>query len=241
MDPNAPIKKQRSPLFYVVLGCGGLMALTMVGFIVAGLLMYRAGKGFVEGMTDPTQKAANVQKMLGTTPTGYFPIMTMSIPLMMDVAMLGDQESLEDGGVTDFDRGFMYLRVFANEQSNRAKDFFDGKESDTRALKNSGLNVDVKDILRRGTLTTGNGSVVKYVATRGTVDSPNGQSQNEARSGLNTLMYFECAGDTAVRLGVWMMKDVNPELSTEKLQLEGTVADEAQIVGFIRPLTPCGK
>ncbi len=240
MDPNAPPKKQRSPLFYVAIGCGGLMALILIGFAVAGLLLVRAGKGFVDGMTDPTQKAANVQKMLGVAPVGYFPIMTLSIPLMMDIALLGDQEPLPDGGTADFDRGFMYFRVIANEQSNRAKDFFDGKDSDTSALKGSGVNVDAKDILRRGALKTANGTSVKYVATRGTMDTQ-GQHKQESKPGLNTVMFFECPGDTAVRLGVWMMKDPDPELPVNQLQLEGTVADESQIAGFIKPLTPCGK
>ena len=240
MDPNAPIKKQRSPLFYVAIGCGGLMALIFVVFAIGGLLVVRAGKGLVDGMTDPTQKAANVQKMLGTAPIGYFPMMTLSIPLMMDMALLGDKEPLADGGFTDFDRGFMYFRVIANEQSNRAKDFFDGKDNDTSALKGSGVNVDAKDILRRGALKTASGTTVKYVATRGTMDTQ-GQRQHESKSGLNTVMYFECPGDTAVRLGVWMMKDADPDLATEQLKLEGTVADEGQIAGFIKPLTPCGK
>ena len=35
MDPNAPVKKQRSPLFYVLIGCGGLMALIVLGFVIA--------------------------------------------------------------------------------------------------------------------------------------------------------------------------------------------------------------
>jgi len=240
MDPNAPLKKQRSPLFYVAIGCGSLLALIVVGFLVAGLLLFRAGKGLVDGMTDPTQKAANVQKMLGTPPPGYFPMMTFSIPLMMDMAMLSDKEPLADGGFADFDRAFMYFRVIANEQSNKAKDFFDGKDSDTSALKGSGVNVDAKDILRRGALKTGNGTMVKYVATRGTMDTQ-GQRRQEAKSGLNTVMYFECPRDSAVRMGVWMMKDSDPELPSNQLQLEGTVADEGQIAAFIKPLTPCGK
>src|SRR5688500_11517634 len=127
MDPNAPVKKQRSPLFYVAIGCGSLLALIMVGFAVVAFVLVSAGKGMVDGLTDPNQKAANVQKMLGTAPPGYHPVMTFSIPLMMDMALLGDQPMLTDGGVPEFDRQFVYFRVIANEQSNRAKDFFDGK------------------------------------------------------------------------------------------------------------------
>jgi hypothetical protein len=241
MDPNAPVKPQRSPLFYVAIGCGGLLALILVGFLVAGLLLFRAGKGMVDGMTDPTQKAANVQKMLGAAPVGYFPMMTLSVPLFMDMALLGDKAMLADGGFAEFDRGFMYFRIIANEQSNRAKDFFDGKDNDTSALKGSGVNVDAKDILRRGALKTTNGTTVKYVATRGTMDTQGQRQKEEAKSGLNTVMYFECPGDTAVRLGVWMMKDPDPDLATDQLKLDGTVADEGQIADFIKPLTPCGK
>ena len=241
MDPNAPVKQQRSPLFYVLIGCGGLLALIMIGFAVAGFLVYRAGKGMVDGMTDPNQKAANVQKMLGAAPAGYHPVMTFSVPLMMDMAMLGDQPQLADGGFPEFDRQFIYFRVIANEQSNRAKEFFDGEGTDTSALQGSGVNVDAKDILRRGALKTANGTAVKYVATRGTMDTQQGRARQDATPGLNTLMYYECNGDTAVRMGVWMMKDSTPELPAEQLQLDGTVADEAEIQQFIGPLAPCGK
>ncbi len=240
MDPNAPVKKQRSPLFYVAIGCGGLMALILVGFLVVTLLVVRAGKGLVDGMTDPSQKAANVTKMMGKAPAGYHPIMTMSVPLFMDMALLGDKEMLADGGVPDFDKGFIYFRIISNDQSNRAKDFFDGKTDDTSALKGSGINVDVKDVLRRGALKTASGSVVKYVATRGTMETQ-GTRQQEAKSGINTVLYFECVADTAVRMGVWMMQDVDPALPSDQLKLEGTVADEAEINRFIQPLTPCGK
>jgi hypothetical protein len=240
MDPNAPVTKQRSPLFYIAIGCGGLLALMVIGFVVMGLLAVRAVKGMADDVVDPTKKAANVAKMLGTAPAGYYPVMTFSVPLLMEMAVLGDQPPPEDGGFADFDKGFMYFRVIANDQSNKAKDFFDGKSDDTHALKSSGINVEAKDVLKRGTVKTGSGTVVKYVATRGTADTQ-GQGRRNGKAGLNTLMYFECPGDTAVRMGVWMMKDPDPSADADKLELSGTVADEAQMNGFLNPLTPCGK
>ena len=240
MDPNAPIKKQRSPLFYVLIGCGGLMLLIFLGFVVMGLVLVKGAKDIAGGFTDPNQKAANVQKMLGTPPVGYHPLVTMSVPLFMDMAILGDQPMLPDAGFPEFDRQFIYFRVIATEQSTKAKDFFNGNDDDTAALRGSGVNVDAKDILRRGSLKTASGGVVKYVATRGTMETQgNGRGGGDARPGINTLMYFECVGDTAMRLGVWMMKDPSPDAPAADLQLSGTVADEGEIATFIKPLNPC--
>ena len=240
MDPNTPIKKQRSPLFYVVLGCGGLLGLITVGFIAVGLMAWNVAKDLGEGLTNPSAKAANIQKMMGTAPPGYYPVMTFSIPLVMEMALLGDKPQPEDGGPGDFDRGFMYFRVIANEQSNKARDFFDGKSADSESLRASGMNVDTKDILKRGSTKTSSGTVVKYVATRGTMETQGGR-RGESRPGINTLMYFECPGDSAVRMGVWTMKDPNPELEAEKVNLVGTVADANELTAFLAPLTPCGK
>ncbi len=242
MDPNAPVKKQRSPLFYVLIGCGGLMLLIFIGFMLVAAVLYKGAKDIAGGMTDPNQKAANVKKMLGDPPPGYHPMVTMSVPLFMDMALLGDKPMLADGGFPDdIDRQFMYFRVIATDQTTKAKDFFNGKDDDTSALRGSGINVDAKDILRRGALKTGAGGAVKYVATRGTMESNAGgqRGRGETIAGLNTLMSFECVGDTALRLGVWMMHDPNPGAGASELQLAGTVADEGEIAAFIKPLNPC--
>lgn len=241
MDPNAPVKKQRSPLFYVLIGCGGLMLLIFIGFMLVAAIAYKGVKGMADGFTDPNQKAANVKKMLGDPPPGYHPMVTMSVPLFMDMALLGDKPMLADGGFPDdIDRQFMYFRVIATEQTSKAKDFFSGKDDDTSALRGSGINVDAKDILRRGTVKTGSGGTVRYVATRGTMQANAGRGgANDTIAGLNTLMSFECAGDTALRLGVWMMRDPTPNAAANELQLAGTVADEGEVASFIKPLNPC--
>jgi hypothetical protein len=240
MDPNVPVKKQRSPLFYIAMGCGGLMALIVAGMLVAALMVAQCSKSMVDGITDPSAKAANVKKMLGTTPTGYYPVMTFSIPMMMEMAMLGDHPPPPDGGFPDFERGFMYFRVIATEQTSHAEEFFDGKTSDPSALRGSGINIDAKDVIKRGTVKTIGGTVVKYVATRGTMELQ-GQRERRDQAGLNTAMYFVCPGDTAVRMGVWMMPDPEPNTPVDKLELKGTVADEDEVTKFLAPLTPCGK
>ena len=56
MDPNAPVKKQRSPLFFVALGCGGLMLLIIGGFVVMGIIGAMYAKG-VEIYCAPTADA----------------------------------------------------------------------------------------------------------------------------------------------------------------------------------------
>ena len=242
MDPNAPVKKQRSPLFYIAIGCGGLLVLIFIGFIAIVGLGAHFVKGMAEDITDPSKKAANVTKMLGAAPRGYYPVATLSVPMILDMAMLGDRPQPEDGGVGEYDRSFTYFRVIANEQSNQSKDFFDGKSSDTTALQHSGVNVEAKDVLKRGTVKTAGGTVVKYVATRGTMEMQvRGQGKRDGKPGINTLMYFECPVDNAVRIGVWSMQDAAPSKAVDELELRDTVADETEIAKFVQPLTPCGK
>ncbi|MBX7099572.1 MAG: hypothetical protein K1X89_17785 [Myxococcaceae bacterium] len=236
-NPQAPVqKKGLSPIVWVLLGCGGLALLIFLGFFIAGALLVRQVKNMADGITDPAAKEANVKGMLGTVPQGYYPAITFSLPMVMDMAMLTDVPFNMDGGPNDFQHAFLYFRVISTDETKKVRDFFDGKTQSTDTLRKSGIQVDAKDILKRGTVKTAAGLTVKYVATRGGVSAANSANADKAQlEGLNTLLSFECPGDTALRIGTWTEKEETPHVD-----LTGTVADESQITTFVGPLTPCG-
>jgi hypothetical protein len=42
-------------------------------------------------------------------------------------------------------------------------------------------------------------------------------------------------------VGVWTQADPDPTKAADELELAGTVADEAELAKFIKPVNPCGK
>ncbi len=240
MNPNpAPVAKQRSPVFYVFLGCG-LMVLLMIvggGVVCGGCLvgLNQMGKGIV----DPQKREENVKKMLGGSPTGYYPLVTLSVPMVMDMAVLGDAPMVPDAGPPDVKRVIQYWRIISNDNTRQMKDWFDGKDVSADVFRRNSINVDVKDIVGRGVVKTGDGATVKYVATRGQV--MNDFQGRGAHAQLSTLLDFECADTSSVRVGVWSERDLHPDKAADEIDPKGTVLDEAQIAPLVAQLRPCGQ
>ncbi|MEW5740087.1 MAG: hypothetical protein AB1938_14235 [Myxococcota bacterium] len=231
MDPAAP-QKQRSPWLYVLLGCGGLAALICLGFTVFFLFIAKKGSDMVAGVTDPTVKAENAKKQLGGVPEGYSVIASLSIFGLMDRTLLADKVD-GDGGLVEGARLFNYFHVIANEQNKKTKAFFTG-DGDVAALRNSNVNLRAEDVLKKGSVTV-DGRKIYYVSTRGVMDTGDTRTQ-----GLNNAILFDCPGD-GLSMGVWSQPDPNPQAKPEELDLAGTVADEAELAKFLKPIDPCGK
>jgi hypothetical protein len=217
---------------FVLLGCGGLAALICLGFTVFFLVIAKKGSDMVAGVTDPTVKLENAKKQLGGVPDGYTVVASLSIFGLMDMTVLTDKVSA-DGGVAEGARTFQYFHLFANEQNKRTKDFFTG-EGDASALRQSNINLRAEDVIKKGSITV-DGRRIFYVASRGTMDAGNVRLE-----GLNSAVLFDCPGD-ALAMGVWSQTDPNPRLKPEELDLSGTVADEAELAKFVKPMDPCGK
>lgn len=232
MDPSETPKKQRSPWLYVLLGCGGLAALMCLGFTIFFLFVAKKGSDMVAGMTDPTAKEENARKQLGAIPDGYSVVASLSMFGLMETTMLTDKAT-EDGGVADGARLFQYFHVIANENNKKTKAFFTG-EGDASSLRRSNINLKAEDILKRGQVTV-DGRKLYYVATRGTMDTGGTRAE-----GINNAVLFDCPGD-ALSMGVWSQPDPNPSAKPEELDLAGTVADEAELARFLKPVDPCGK
>ena len=236
METPSASPKQRSPWVYVLLGCGGLAGLICLGtMLVVGFGM-KAGADVLDGVKDPTTRRENAIKQLGAIPEGYSVVASMNM-FFMQTTMLTDGELLPDGGfVLGNGHTFAYFRMMANDNNKNARDFLQGKETDPEALAKSGIQIDAKDIVKRGQLTI-EGRKFSYVASRGELDPG---ARGNAEPGLRTAILFECPGDQ-LQVGVWGQVDPDPSKSSEQLDLAGTVADEAQLVKFLRPMNPCGK
>jgi hypothetical protein len=237
MDPTQPARPQRSPWLYILIGCLGLALLMCLGG--GAFLAFAAKKvnDVAKGVTDPATREANARQMLGTIPEGYYPHMTLSMFGLMDLAVLADSPLQEDGGTGEISRRFIYFRVMANENSKKAKRYFTQPDvKDSASLRQAGVNVDVREVIKRGTLTV-DGRKLLYVAGRGSLDTG---SKLERQEGLQASIFFECPGED-LRIGVWMMPDPAPTKPASELDLTGTVADEAEMARFLQPINPCGK
>lgn len=234
MEQAAP--KQRSPWVYVLLGCGGFAALTCLGFAIFFGVVAKKTSDMVAGVTDPKTREENAKKMLGEIPPGYYPAMSMSVFGLVDTAILTDTPILPDGGFELGQRMFTYLRVMANEENKKTKTFFTTGEGDVSHLRSNGINIDSRDVIKRGNLTV-EGRRMYYVVARGSFGMAN---NNGTEDGLNASVLFDCQGDQ-LHVGVWSMRDPAPEKPASELELTGTVADEAELAKFLKPINPCGR
>lgn len=251
METPSAAPKQRSPWVYVLLGCGGLAGLICLGTMLVVGLGLKTANDVVSGVTDPEERQKNALKQLGAIPDGYTVVASMNM-YFAQTTMLTDGELLPDGGfVLGEGHTFAYFRLMANDNNKKARDFLQGKETDPEALTRSGININPEDIVKRGQLTI-DGRKFSYVAFRGfeveptTMDEKTNTGATVRKTGLkthpqlNNAILFECPGEQ-LQVGVWSQQDPAPEKNSEELDLAGTVADEAQLAKFLKPMNPCGK
>ncbi|MFT3709593.1 MAG: hypothetical protein QM817_18345 [Archangium sp.] len=238
-ETPAAAPKQRSPLFYILIGCGGLAGLICLGGAVVFMGIAKVGKDFGDGLTDPAKKKENAIKQLGGIPEGYEVVASFNM-FVMQMTMMTDAPAKPDGGfdLSPESHTFMFFDVMANENNKGSRDFLMGKETDSKALARSGINIDQKNVIKRGQLSV-DGRKVYWVASRGRVNTGQQGADNDAES-LNTAILFDCPGDQ-LRVGIWSQQDPDPAKTVDELPLAGTVADEGELVRFLKPMNPCGK
>ncbi len=92
---------------------------------------------------------------------------------------------------------------------------------------NTGINPDPAAQLKRGVLKI-DGRQLYYVSARAPLNTD---------PAILTTVLFDCPGD-ALMLGSWGQLDPAPQKPKEELDLEGTVADEAELARFLKQFNP---
>ncbi len=223
--------KSTSPWVWVAAGCGCAVLAGVFAIGGMGFFGYRWAKKIESEISDPDQRRAKVLQVLGAErlPEGYYPAMGLSIPFIMEMAMLSDHE-LPPG--KDFggqghemfgERGFIYTKMIqSGRDQQRIQDYFDGKTDDLEALRHAGMNLGRGEVLRKGSLELA-GAEVRYVAQRSNVSFHSGGG---GRS-ITVTTLIDCPEDKRMRLAIWFAPDHTPqaeEAPIESLDLAGTPA-----------------
>jgi hypothetical protein len=227
--------KQRSPWFYVLLGCGGLLALMCLAGTIFALVVGKGMKSVAEGVSDPAKRQENALAQLGGIPPGYTVVGALSMFGLGKTTVLTDAPLDPDGGATLEGRVFMYrTQLMQKEQLAAMKDFFAGKPGDAFSLRQFNLSADPAALVKRTELTV-DGRKLQVLVLHGVMNP----MQSDA-VGLTTGILFDCP-DGAFRLGTWVQRDPPGTPRDAAPELTGTVGDEAELARFIKPINPCGR
>jgi hypothetical protein len=155
--------KRRSPWVYVGIGCTALFALAIVASVGAIWYLHHAAQRFAAELKDPAAREAQVKRVLGceTLPPGYRPFMAMSVPWVLDMAILSDRTIGAGGGHDLGKRGFIYMSVISASADDRTelREYVAGRQRHPRVLMQQQLTLDASEVLGRGQLMLGPTSV----------------------------------------------------------------------------------
>ena len=239
-----------SPWVYVGIGCLAAVLLIVAVIVGIGYVGYRSVRGTLESMEDPVARADAAMQILGVDelPDGYYPMVGMSIPFLLETAVLSDQPPDETGGAPGFsERGFIYVKTLRiGEQEQELRDFFDGKIDSPEALSQFSIDLDVDEMLGRGTFEEED-RTLRWAAYRGEIAADNpgggpgesGSGGRQHQQGLNAMVLIECPEDERLRFGIWFGPDPDPEAAAGSPALLGTPADSAAIQSFMRYFNVC--
>jgi len=244
MDPyGRPQPKQTSPWVYIGVGCGVAVLLALIGIVGFTFLVYRQGKQMAEGFKDPKIRESKTRQILPyeSLPAGYYAGGAMSIPFLMDFAVLTDQEP-KAGEQPDqgnyHQRSFIFMNMrHLRDNREKMERYLRGQAPapEDGAWNKGNVNFHTKEVIRRGELKVG-GQNVLYQASRGEI-SHKGEKEN----GVVTMVLPECPDDR-LRFGVWI--GPAPQGSEGKPVAEtdyaGTPADPAAMQEFLGHFRLCG-
>jgi hypothetical protein len=219
------------------IGCLVLAVFGLLLGIAGGVWVYKSAKRVGDEMRDPDARTQKVKEVLGVDelPEGYHAMVAFSIPFVLDIAILSDREPGSDGMIRDFgERGFIYIQfIRAGQDEQDLRDYFEGRTSDPRVLRDNNINIDVDEIIARGVIALDDASLM-YVAQRGSV-----QAQGFKGEGITSLTLIDCPEDKRLRMGVWFTPDPAPEAAVGEMDLTGTPADEAALAAFMGRFRYC--
>ncbi|HYI03003.1 hypothetical protein [Hyalangium sp.] len=239
MEPVGQNKK-RSPWLYVGIGCGALLLLGIGGFIFGVAFLFKKGKQYTEDLSNPIARTEMVKKALGaqTLPEGYHGVMALSVPAIMDMAVLSTRSpDAPAAGQTGDVRSFVYFFIKRSSVTDQEqlKKYLEGQSNDASVLARNNVSLGEGEILGRGAIEL-EGRRVLYVTQRGELET---EHDDREGPGLNSILFIECQGQERMRMGIWMAPDPSPGAPLEQLDLKGTPADPEALRAFMSHLNPC--
>ncbi len=176
MDPNRPRSSSSSTLGWLGCGCGALVAVALAAIVGMTWFGYRKGKEIERTFNDPEARTEATRKVLPwrELPEGYHPAGAITIPMLMEMAILSDHEpepgeaghgeAFEDHGLV-----FMSFNSWISDEKELLS-WLRGELKETpKWMRRSDAKIDPKDVLKRGSVEVG-GKTVVYVVTRGEAD-----------------------------------------------------------------------
>jgi hypothetical protein len=173
MDPNRPAKSSTSTLGWLGCGCGLLVALALAGIVGMTLFGYRKGKEIERTFKDPAARTEATREILHwrELPEGYYPAGAVSMPMLMEMAILTDEEP-EPGeaghGRAFHERGLVFMSF--NSWIGKEDELLRWLRGETKQapkwIQRSDAKIDPERVLKRGTVEA-NGQSIVYVVSRG--------------------------------------------------------------------------
>lgn len=232
--------EKKSVALGIAIGCLAVVLGLMAMAGACSLWLYRQGQQLEQDMSDPVARRDRVMEILGaeTLPDGYHPFVGFSIPFVLRTAMLSDRpvpEGEEPEGLGE--RGFLYVETIGLGQDEaQLRAFFEGRTDDPGVLEENGFDIDIDEVIARGTLPPRGEHVLMYMAQRADVSM-----QGYRGRGLSSLVLVDCAHDERRRMAFWFVPDPDPAAPPEELDLTGTPADEAALTAFLDHFRFCGE
>ncbi len=223
------VAEKKSGFHYLGIGCLVLGAILVLGATVCGYGVYRWGKSLESDLEDPEARRERVLEILrgSDMPEGYYPMIAVRIPMLLETAMLTDHDAGPGEPVPDLgERGLLYfaMRDFGRDRQDLDA-FFRGELEDPAALEKHQIDVDLGERVASGRVDRSTTEIL-WVAHRGNISS--GQTRG-SHEGLITLLQVNCPPDSYNRIGMWF----GPEPDSEEGSLVGSVADSAQVETFL--------